>query len=323
MNELENIIANLVQKIEHHFYGKYRGFVVDNNDPEQLGRLKLKVPTLFGDKVVTGWALPCFPYGGDFNQGFLYIPENGAGVWVEFEGGDLEFPVWVGTFWSKPKGKSELPKPNSEDGKEQAEVQKPPTCKIIKTKKGHTIQIEDKDKEEMIAIIQPIDEKKRNVFTMTLEGITITQEIDEKKRNVMEMREDSVTLTQQSDQDTKKNTVEMKPDLMTLTQKSDAQNDNQLEMKKEGMTLTQQSSGKKNIINMKKDTITTTDSTGNIIEMSNKNIKITSKVDFQLDAAGKSIKLSGKSVAIEATADAQFKGKGVKIIGSTIDLNKG
>ena len=128
---LERIVADLVQKIEHRFYGKYRSFVVDNADPEQLGRLKLKVPSVLGNDVVTGWAMPCVPYGGDANQGLLFIPEVDAGVWVEFEEGDLEFPIWVGTFWSKPEGDSELPKPNEADGTEQGSVQDPPTRKFI------------------------------------------------------------------------------------------------------------------------------------------------------------------------------------------------
>jgi uncharacterized protein involved in type VI secretion and phage assembly len=169
--DLEKAVANLVQKVEHRFYGKYRGLVVDNADPEQLGRLKLRVPSVLGNDIVTGWATACVPYGGDANQGMLFIPEIGAGVWVEFEEGDLEFPIWVGTFWSKPGGASELPKPNNADGTEQGSVQDPPTRKIIKTKKGHTIQLEDADGEEMITIIEATN---GHVITMNQDGITIT-----------------------------------------------------------------------------------------------------------------------------------------------------
>ena len=184
---LEKIVANLVQKIEYRFYGKYRGFVVDNADPEQLGRLKVKVPSVLGNDVVTGWAVPCVPYGGDANLGSLFIPEADAGVWVEFEEGDLEFPIWVGTFWSKPGGESELPKPNKADGSEQGSVQDPPTRKIIKTKKGHTIQFEDADGDEMVIIMEA---KNKNVIMMNKEGIKIT----DVKGNFIEMKKDAFNI---------------------------------------------------------------------------------------------------------------------------------
>jgi uncharacterized protein involved in type VI secretion and phage assembly len=167
---LEKIVSSLVQKVEHHYYGKYRGIVVDNADPEQLGRLKVKVPSVLGNDIVTGWATPCVPYGGEMNQGMLFIPEVDAGVWIEFEEGDLEFPIWVGTYWSKPGGESELPKPNDPDGAEQGSVQDPPTRKIIKTLKGHTIQFEDNDGEEMVIIFEATNE---NVITMDQNGIVI------------------------------------------------------------------------------------------------------------------------------------------------------
>lgn len=168
---LEEVVANLVQKVERRFYGKYRGFVVDNADPEHLGRLKVKVPGVLGNDVVTGWAMPCAPYGGNADQGFLFIPDIKAGVWIEFEEGDLEFPIWVGTFWSKPGGESELPKPNDADGTEQDAAQDPPTRKIIKTKKGHTIQLEDADNEEMVTIVEA---KNKHLITMNKDGIKIT-----------------------------------------------------------------------------------------------------------------------------------------------------
>jgi uncharacterized protein involved in type VI secretion and phage assembly len=167
---VEKVVANLVQKVEHRFYGKYRGLVVDNDDREQLGRLRLQVPSVLGPNVVTGWALPCVPYGGAQNQGVLCIPEPGAGVWVEFEEGDLEFPIWVGTFWSKPGGNSELPKPNNANGSEHKSVQKPPTRKIIKTQKGHTIQFEDADGQEMLTLIEATH---GHVITMNTHGIHI------------------------------------------------------------------------------------------------------------------------------------------------------
>ena len=195
MESLEKIVANLVQKVERRLYGKYRGFVVDNADPEQLGRLKVRVPSVLGNDVVAGWAMPCVPYGGDADQGFLFIPEVGAGVWVEFEEGDLEFPIWVGTFWSKPGGESELPRSNGE-------VQDPPTRKIIKTKKGHTIQFEDADGEEKIIIKHKDDsfisiDKNGSVIIGNQQGSTIL--LNAKDENMMLVEQHGNTLAMTED----------------------------------------------------------------------------------------------------------------------------
>jgi Type VI secretion system/phage-baseplate injector OB domain len=184
--DLEKVVANLVHKVERRFYGKYRGFVVNNDDPKKLGRLELMVPSVLGPKVKTGWALPCVPYGGDVNQGFLCIPERGAGVWVEFEEGDLEFPIWVGTFWSEPGGKSELPKPNNADGAEQGSVQSPPTRKIFKTKRGHTVQFEDADGEERIIIC---DGERENRIVFSQGGLSIAN-----KNNTIAMTDQGITI---------------------------------------------------------------------------------------------------------------------------------
>ena len=161
---MEEILTRLLEKVENRYYGKYRGFVVDNADPENRGRLRLSIPSVLGNDVVSGWALPCAPYGGAEDQGFFFIPENDAGVWVEFEAGNLDYPIWVGTFWAKPGGASEVPKP--------ADEQRPPTRKIIRTLKGHTIEIEDKDDEEVF-VIQYRDGEKTNTVTMNNKGIEI------------------------------------------------------------------------------------------------------------------------------------------------------
>jgi hypothetical protein len=185
--ELEKVVADLMQKVERRFYGKYRGFVVDNLDPKRLGRLTLQIPSVLGLDVVTGWAMPCAPYGGLKNQGFLCIPDVRAGVWVEFEEGDLEFPIWVGTFWSEPGGESEIPTLNEADGKERKNAAdgeerknklKPPTRKILKTKKGHTIQFEDADQEEMVTIVEATH---KHVVTLNKEGIQITDGVNGNK----------------------------------------------------------------------------------------------------------------------------------------------
>ena len=142
---------------------------------------------MLGPEVVTGWAMPCVPYGGQKNQGFFCIPEVGAGVWVEFEEGDLEFPIWVGTFWSEPGGNSEIPTINDADGKERKNdadakepknEQQPPTRKILKTNKGHTIQFEDADGEEMVIIVEATH---KHVVTLNKDGIQITDGVNGNK----------------------------------------------------------------------------------------------------------------------------------------------
>ena len=188
--ELENVVARLAQQVERRYYGKYRGFVVDNADPEQLGRLKLTVPSVLGDEVVTGWALPCVPYGGAAGQGSLFIPDVDAGVWVEFEEGDLEFPIWTGTFWSKPGGESELPKPNDVEGSERDSVQDPPTRKIIKTSAGHTIQFEDGDGEVRVILS---DGQQENRILFSSNGLTVVN-----KENTIEMTDSGVTVKDKS-----------------------------------------------------------------------------------------------------------------------------
>ena len=79
------------------FYGKYRGTVINNLDPEQRGRLMAMVPDVLG-LVPSSWAMPCLPIAGK-QQGTYFMPQVGAGVWVEFEGGDPNYPIWSGGFW--------------------------------------------------------------------------------------------------------------------------------------------------------------------------------------------------------------------------------
>lgn len=79
------------------FYGKYRGTITDNKDPLMQGRIRAKVPSIFGDQE-TGWALPCSPYAGK-GVGFFFVPPVGANVWIEFEEGNTDNPIWTGCFW--------------------------------------------------------------------------------------------------------------------------------------------------------------------------------------------------------------------------------
>ena len=79
------------------YYGKYRGTVVNNMDPMQIGRIQVMVPDV-SNIIPSTWAMPCLPIAGKL-MGAYMIPQIGAGVWVEFEQGDPDYPIWVGGFW--------------------------------------------------------------------------------------------------------------------------------------------------------------------------------------------------------------------------------
>lgn len=115
----------MADSMARHVYGKYRGQVVDNEDPESLGRLQVEVPAVLSQMRV--WAMPCVPYAGD-GVGLFAMPPVDSAVWVEFEGGDLDKPIWSGCFWR--------------DSQRPPDSQRDPSIKILKTDKV-TLRIDD------------------------------------------------------------------------------------------------------------------------------------------------------------------------------------
>ncbi len=83
--------------VGQQFPGLFRGEVSNNIDPDGKGRVQIKMPSVFGSNELT-WAMPCVPYAGN-NVGHFFIPPNGAKLWIMFEGGVSENPVWLGCFW--------------------------------------------------------------------------------------------------------------------------------------------------------------------------------------------------------------------------------
>ncbi len=77
-------------------FGKHRGTVVNNIDPLQIGRIQAIVPAL--SALPISWAMPCMPWGG-INTGVFAVPQVGSGVWIEFERGDPDYPIWTGCYW--------------------------------------------------------------------------------------------------------------------------------------------------------------------------------------------------------------------------------
>lgn len=111
-------------------YGKYRGTVTDNKDTRKQGRIKLKIPEILGD-TESGWALPCAPYAGE-KSGMYTVPPAGAGVWVEFEAGDVSRPIWVGCWWASDT----LPTDKSGSGAT-------PDVKIARSEQGLMLALHD------------------------------------------------------------------------------------------------------------------------------------------------------------------------------------
>ena len=148
----ETLVSELLDRVRNRFYGKYRG-TVTAIDADTL-RIKAKVPAVLGDSE-TGWCAPCVPYAGA-GAGFAFLPEAGAGVWIEFEGGDVSFPVWAGCYWRE----GELPS----DAK--------PAVKTIVTAKGAKLLFDD-DSQTIT-----LTDGSQNKVTLSSDGITLERSVN-------------------------------------------------------------------------------------------------------------------------------------------------
>lgn len=82
---------------ETKWLGKYRAIVMDNNDPERRGRIRVQCPTVLGN-YLSSWCEPCIPYATDY-AGDYYVPPVNEAIWVEFEEGDVDKPIWNGGWY--------------------------------------------------------------------------------------------------------------------------------------------------------------------------------------------------------------------------------
>jgi uncharacterized protein involved in type VI secretion and phage assembly len=84
-------------KAGNKYFGVYRGTVVNNIDPLQTGRIMVIVPDV-GSVIPSTWAMPCVPFAGK-QAGAFMVPQIGSGVFIQFEAGDPDRPVWMGGWW--------------------------------------------------------------------------------------------------------------------------------------------------------------------------------------------------------------------------------
>ena len=199
------------------FYGKYRARVVNNHDPEKLGRLQASLDIL--PAVAEIWALPSMPYAGK-DVGMFIMPPKGAMVWLEFEGGNIDVPIWSGCFWEKPEdnpAKDMLKAPEDADktmvfktegyacyiskqadDKGYMKVQvEPPVSKypfmlhIAKNQLKLTSDVENKDKKQALTVALNFKDDQ---------SIKLINSVGENKKQSLVMQGDHITLNYQGGQ---------------------------------------------------------------------------------------------------------------------------
>lgn len=174
---------------EEKFYGKYRGYCKDINDPQKLGRIRAEVPAVLGKGVLSDWCEVCI-----VSRQSLDTPPVGTGVWVEFEAGDKNKPIFVGCWLgiaagkldtpdtavgardetsAFPKGRESISIGEDEEGNNLF-IQFPGTKfnasygknKVFKTESGHIIEIDDTPGNERLHIYH----KKSSYFEFDRKG---------------------------------------------------------------------------------------------------------------------------------------------------------
>lgn len=152
---LEQLVVELAEAVRHRYFGKYRGTAEKVDDDEKLGRIVAKVPSVYGEED-SPWALPSVPFAGKAH-GFVVLPKEGDGVWIEFEGGDPAKPIWTGCWWAK----GEMPSPGG------------PEERVLVTPEGLKLVLDDAKKK--LQLLHP------DGAEITLTGTDITLKIGQTK----------------------------------------------------------------------------------------------------------------------------------------------
>jgi uncharacterized protein involved in type VI secretion and phage assembly len=151
---LDELLRAFDELVRGRFYGKYEAVVTRTDDPLEIGRLRARVPAVLGEHVESGWALPCMPFGGGKDRGFLAVPEVGDTVWIEFATGDPSRPIWSGVFWGAPDSSGQEDDLGEATGSEvptSDDAKAGPGRVVLRTKAGHRICWDDEGEAVVIA----------------------------------------------------------------------------------------------------------------------------------------------------------------------------
>jgi uncharacterized protein involved in type VI secretion and phage assembly len=143
--------------LNDRIYGASIGIVTSTDDPDALGRVKMKFPWL-KDDVESPWARVVSFMAGNA-RGAVFRPELGDEVLVLFEHGDMRFPYVVGALWN---GNDAMPTERGADAQNDV--------RLIKSRSGHTIVLDDTSGSEKITIT----DKSGNVVELSSEGVVVT-----------------------------------------------------------------------------------------------------------------------------------------------------
>ena len=180
-------------------FGKYRGKITSIRDPDKLGRVRVEVPAILGDGK-SSWAMPCTPYAGK-DIGLFTVPPVGSNVWVEFEAGDPDHPIWSGCFW----GKGELPQQNDQQADQQDQIKFFKTEGIACTlsnldgNKGVTLEVKKPVVERPLKMIFNADGVEINNNNETV--VTITKDViklDNRANSTLTVAIDDIQLKEKS-----------------------------------------------------------------------------------------------------------------------------
>ena len=122
---MEQTVERLVDRVATSYFGKYRGTVTDVDDPNNQCRIRATVPAVLGEDKC-GWAMPAAPFAGD-GHGMVLLPKVGSGVWIEFEAGRIDAPIWSGGWWAS----GERPNPQGE------------RIRVFVSENGHKLILDD------------------------------------------------------------------------------------------------------------------------------------------------------------------------------------